>query len=338
MKRFVVVMILLASLTAVAVPAAAQQTQLTVGEVVEGTLESGVASEFTLSVVEGELYAISVVSADFDTLVEVRGPDGTLVTRDDDSGAGVNALGVFIASETADYNIAVAGFAMDVEGAFSVIVSQVVAEVSAAAPVDVDSQNHAVSLYSFTAADGYYDIRINTGNSLPLGLVLIDENGSIISSGDSVFGVDSAFRRMQFAAGQYYLGVVPDAYLESNVLIEASATLEVIETEARILGAEPTEFTLNSEVQDDIAHLTVEAGKRYEITVSSVEVDDFNLYLRGTDENVYLYANLIYSSSLGGSMIFVPEVSTQIEAQVSGGFYYGDEQNTFTITVVELGE
>jgi cobalamin biosynthesis Co2+ chelatase CbiK len=87
-------------------------SMLSYGMTVTGNLPSGGRDAYTFSGTAGDVITIDMISAEFDTFLELIGPNGVEVTRDDDSGQGLNArIENFALPTTGTYTIIARGFA-----------------------------------------------------------------------------------------------------------------------------------------------------------------------------------------------------------------------------------
>ncbi len=124
LRRLMMFVLLLAlPLLAVTVALAAPRAQggsLDYGDSVSGRLD-GTQDEWTFSGSIGDTITIAMESRDFDTLLELIGPDGVRVARNDDGGSGLNSLiEEFTLPTTGTYTIIARGFELDAVGSYTV--------------------------------------------------------------------------------------------------------------------------------------------------------------------------------------------------------------------------
>lgn len=117
------VLLLTVPLLAVTIALAAPRAQggsLDYGDSVSGRLD-GTQDEWTFSGSTGDTITISMESRDFDTLLELIGPDGTRVARNDDGGSGLNSLiEEFTLPIGGTYTIIARGFELNAVGNYTV--------------------------------------------------------------------------------------------------------------------------------------------------------------------------------------------------------------------------
>jgi PKD repeat protein len=91
-------------------------------ETFEGDLAAGEVATYTFSAQSGDIVTIRV-HAEFDSYLELSGPDGQIVISDDDSGGDFNPLiENSTLPATGDYTLALSGFSADTSGAFQISV------------------------------------------------------------------------------------------------------------------------------------------------------------------------------------------------------------------------
>ncbi len=83
---------------------------LTYGQTVNGSTTSSGTENWTFSGSETDVVIIQMESAEFDTYLELRGPDGVLLTSDDDGGGNLNSQIIRGLQETGQYTITAGGF------------------------------------------------------------------------------------------------------------------------------------------------------------------------------------------------------------------------------------
>jgi hypothetical protein len=91
---------------------------LTYGQTVNGSTASSGTENWTFSGSEADVIIISMESAEFDTYLELRGPDGVLLSSDDDGGGDLNSQIIRGLPETGQYTITAGGFG-DERGAYT---------------------------------------------------------------------------------------------------------------------------------------------------------------------------------------------------------------------------
>ncbi|MFQ3567423.1 MAG: pre-peptidase C-terminal domain-containing protein [Aggregatilineales bacterium] len=98
-------------LTLVQVGAASPATSISYGQSLTDVLTAGGRNSYTFDGTAGDVITIDMVSTDFDTFLELLGPNGAEVTRDDDSGDGFNArIANFTLPTTGTYTIIARAF------------------------------------------------------------------------------------------------------------------------------------------------------------------------------------------------------------------------------------
>ena len=327
MKRMLVSALLALTLVVVGGTALAQET-LQVGTT-EGTLKAGETVAFSLKAASGDVFIITM-SAEYDSYLEILDSTGSYVTSDDDSGRGRDAAAVLVASADRTYTVNARSFDSAAEGAFTLTVSTELADVSVGSPLAVAVDGITTTVVRFVSEGGAYSIVADSGSTVDTSLALVDQTGYRVDNADDSIGIDPAFQRIALEPGTYFLVLAPyseDAVGEVNLRIEP--------TVMSILSAEPTVIVFNESLRDDTAQFEVEAGKTYLITVTLDVVDDFNMGLSSADETQFTYGNLSFTQGLGGTFLYVPDITGTIKADISGGFYSSSESVTYTITVVE---
>ena len=90
------------------------------GDNIEGLLISGINDEWVFEGEAGDLVTISM-DAEFDTYLELNGPDGIRVTYNDDGGGGRNSLiNSFVLPEDGTYTIVTRGYSSSAQGTYTV--------------------------------------------------------------------------------------------------------------------------------------------------------------------------------------------------------------------------
>jgi hypothetical protein len=93
---------------------------IAVGDVVNGELQEWTGDAWLFTGSAGERLTISLESDDFDTVLEIWGPDLSLIEDDDDSGWELNSLIEDFALPTSGtYNIVVHGFSRGERGSYT---------------------------------------------------------------------------------------------------------------------------------------------------------------------------------------------------------------------------
>lgn len=295
----------------------------------EGTLKAGETVAFSLEAASGDVFVISM-SAEFDSYLEILDSTGSYIASDDDSGRGRDAVAVFIAPTSGTYTVNARSFDSSAEGAFTLNVSSEFATATAGSPTAVTIDGVTSTVFQFVSEGGVFSIVADSGGTVDTSLVLFDATGYRVDSADDSIGIDPAFQRVSLDAGTYYLVLAP--YSED---VTGETTLRIEPTVMSILSAEPTTIVFNENLRDDTAQFDVEAGKTYLITVTLDVVDDFSMGLSSADETQFTYGNLSFTQGLGGTFLYVPDITGTIQADISGGFYSSSESVTYTITVVE---
>ena len=93
---------------------------ISIGESVDGDLQVGIHDEWTFTAAAGDYVTISMVSDDFDTYLELYGPDGQLLTANDDAGSTSRSeIADFSLPATGEYEILARAYWGDAGGGYT---------------------------------------------------------------------------------------------------------------------------------------------------------------------------------------------------------------------------
>jgi len=102
--------------------AQAQGGVIQYGQTINSSTATTGTENWTFAGAQGDVVIISMESAEFDTYLELRGPDGVLLTSDDDGGADRNSQIVRSLPTTGQYTITTGGF-QSARGAYTLSLS-----------------------------------------------------------------------------------------------------------------------------------------------------------------------------------------------------------------------
>jgi len=105
-------------------PTASEAGSISYGETVSGDLQVDDGDAWTFTGSAGDVVTIALESDDFDTYLELFGPDGALLVSDDDSGGNLNSLiDGFTLPASGEYSIAARGFSPTARGVYTLELS-----------------------------------------------------------------------------------------------------------------------------------------------------------------------------------------------------------------------
>jgi len=257
---------------------------ITFTELIKGNVEDGVVWTFEGSV--GQIISIAMDEDDgtLDTWLTLLGPDGTILSTDDDSGDNTNSLiHNFALSENGSYTILPVGYSPT--GAYTLLLTEVTHQpIAFDELIQGDIEDHVAWDFAGQAGQIVRVAMSKAGSGLDTRLTLLGPDGTIQSAdNDSGYDTNSLIRGVYLPQDGVYT-VLPDGYGSSGeyILILTEATVRPMNFGEMVEGDFEDDAVWAFEAQDE------------KIVRIEVNPDDSDVYTRlkwGKSDGTTLFTN-----------------------------------------------
>ena len=253
---------------------------------VSDTLD-GVEAEYTFDAQAGDTIIATLSSADFDSFLLLRGPDGTELASNDDFNGLDSQIGPLPLPESGQYTLVVSSYAMyedsSISGDFTLQVSSVILEdITPDTPQTLTfSPDSQLYYFSFDGEVGnVIDIVVTSDDDVDTFLALTDALGSIITSDDdSGTGYNPEIYQFSLSVSGTYMILISttDTVGTAEIVLsqETAATLDEGAQEVKITSKMYSR-ALTYEAQADetvLLNVSVIAGEAVDVTISVFQGD-----------------------------------------------------------------
>jgi len=242
---------------------------LAVGKTQSGLLKPGRSHRWNFAGEAGQIINVSMVSPEFDTFLELRDANDTIIAENDDGPDGTNAMiDAFVLPANDTYTVVARALSADEGGQYEITLKPVKIK-AGGGPLPVGESVQAslrpgqIDTWSFEAeADSYISIKIQS-NQLDTYLELFDPDGQLITADDDSGGeLNAALLDFPVATAGEYQVVVKSAQPDGNQAgvyeillsvadsLESSGTLESGQVVTRTLKA-GEQHTWTFEAEED---------------------------------------------------------------------------------------
>jgi hypothetical protein len=314
----------------------AQGGTISVGEVIDGTLDAAQAM-YELAVEAGATVSITLGSEDFDAYLRVLDGDGNVLAENDDAGGSFDAGLMFTAPETGTYLINVRSYYGDATGNYRLAVRALEVlplEPDTSVLVTLTGADDEMVFFVFDALAGEaYNIATDDPE-IDVVLTLTGPDGAQIARDDDGGEGYAAFIRGAVipADGTYTILLEPwsSASGTVNLTLEQAPTISLADGPQRVAVGESVEGTLS--MSQAIYEFSAESSAAVMITLGS---NDFDTYLEVMDSagNV-LQADDDSGESLNSMLVFMPPQAGTYSIKVRG--FEGDTSGAYQLALTAV--
>jgi|GEM_PF-2077100 len=256
------------------------------GETIVADLEMGVVDGYTFEGEEGSAVQINM-NADFDTYLELFGPDGTIVTYNDDFNSLNSQIGPYVLMQSGEYTIVARAFGNSSEGPYRLTLEAVEAQ----QPGTIESgetvfgnllsglQDH----WTFAGETGQDVVIAVFSDDFDTYLELLDPDGRSIASNDDFNGLNSQIETTLPDDGDYTIlvyGFSDTAAGSYELLLDiADATAQTDDGKGD--ETETTDAGGGDLAYGDSIDATLSEGAQDQYTFSGSEDDEITIVMTG---------------------------------------------------------
>ncbi len=277
LRKALVLFMLLMLVLGSAFSVAAQDT-IGIGDPVTATLPDSGEEFYELEVEAGLTYTVSVISDEFDPVVELLDEDEFFITSNDDGGYSTNSFLIFGLDDSGTYLLKVRGFGGGGAGLdYTILVDTISADpIGLGDSADVSFDGITPPIVAFELEEGTaLQITVELSDVFDLEMFITDPAGSFIDSNYTYGGDTFVWNNVVINSdGVFYLVITPQ-----SEGIRGGGTVTIEEVELQTLDKGPVVVTFDANLTETVFAFEAEAGVRYALTVSTAATEPVGIYV-----------------------------------------------------------